>query len=253
VLSEYKGKASTRYDLKKNGVFESTDVRGLARLDADHLLVSDYDDAAIAIINNEGKLIAKFGESGSKQGQLDDPSSIDWSRNGRLYVADKGNNRISVFGLDGVFIRVIGHAGLKEDQQLKEPGQVHVDARERVYVLEKRDNGIVTVFDHNGRLLARFDSRQIAKLASVDEVEITSLTIDDAGLIYLSDRENGKILQLDWQAPKLVTSFGSKGDQRGQFKDISSMVIMPGNKIAVADTENHKIEVYRLPRNEYPQ
>ena len=248
VLTEYKGKAGTQYKLLKKKVFESENVRGLTRLDEARYLVSNTDDNAIAIIDAEGNLIQKFGESGSDEGQLASPAGIDWSHNGRLYVADKGNNRISVFGLDGVFIKAMGQRGLKESKRLEEPVQVFVDLKERVYVLEKRDNGIVTVFDHNGKPLQRINNKAFNKIASGD-TEIMAITIDDKGLLYAADRENGRILQIDWQTKKLVSSFGSKGDQRGQFEEVSAMVVLPGNKIAVADGENKKIEIYRLTEN----
>ena len=171
VLSEYKGKAGTRYDLLKKKVFESEDVRGLARLDENRYLVSNADDNVIAVIDGEANLIQKFGESGSREGQLDNPEGIDLSHNGRLYVADKGNNRISVFGLDGVFINAFGKTGLSEDKRLEEPTQVYVDLKERVYVLEKRNNGIVSIFDHHGKLLQRLTNKEFNKLAG-GETEI---------------------------------------------------------------------------------
>ncbi len=250
TLSEYKGKAGTRYNLVKNKVFESEDVRGMTRLDDDSYLISNRDENVIAVIDSKGKLIQKFGESGSREGQLDEPVGIDWSHNGRLYVADKGNNRVSVFGLDGVFIKAFGQIGLAEEQRLDEPLQVYVDLRERVYVFEKRNNGVVTVFDHDGKLLQRLTSKDFDRLGG-GETEIINITVDDKGLLYAADIENGRIFQIDWQAKKLISSFGSKGEQRGQFEKVTAMVVLPANKIAVADTENKKIEIYRLPKNSY--
>jgi len=251
VLAAYKGKADTRYNLKKSKVFESGDIRGITRLDDSRFMVSGYDDGVIAVIDAEGNLIQKFGESGSRQGQLEGPAGIDWSHNGRLYIADKGNNRISVFGLDGVFIKSIGRHGLSEDQRLEEPSRVNVDAQERVYTLETRNSGIVSVFDHDGKLLQRLTRSDFEKFANGD-VELVDMTIDEHGLVYVADRENGRIYQVDWQQKKLVASFGSKGEQRGQFEKVTAMTILPGNKIAVADSENRKIEIYRLPGNSYP-
>jgi tetratricopeptide (TPR) repeat protein/DNA-binding beta-propeller fold protein YncE len=250
VLSEYKGKADTKYNLVKSKVFESADARGLARLDENSYLVSNADDDVIAVIDGEGNLIQRFGESGSREGQLNRPSGIDWSQNGRLYVADTGNNRISVFGLDGVFIRSIGQAGLDKEQRLVEPVQVYVDLNESIYVLEKRNNGIVSIFDHDGKLQQRLTSKEFNKITG-SEAEIVSIAIDDRGLLYVADSNNGRISQIDWQHLKLVSSFGSKGEQRGQFENVSSMAILPGDKIAVADIDNNKIEVYRLPENSY--
>ncbi len=250
ILAEYKGKAAIRYNLIKKKVFESESVNGLARFDENSYLVSNKDESVIAVIDGVGNLIQKFGESGSREGQLDEPVGIDWSHNSRLYVADKGNNRISVFGQDGVFIKAFGQIGLKEKQQLESPVQVFVDLKERTYVLEKNNNGRVSIFDHNGRLLQQLRNKDFNKLAG-GETEIINITIDDAGLLYAADKENGRIFQIDWQSKKLISSFGSKGEQRGQFEQVSGMVILPGNKIAVADSENKKIEIYRLDNSGY--
>lgn len=251
ILSEYKGKAATHYNLIKNNVFEAEDVHGLTRLDDSSYLVSNKDDNEIAIIDSEGKLIQKFGESGSREGQLDEPTGIDWSHNGRLYVADKGNDRISVFGQDGVFIMALGKTGLQEEQQLQEPVQVYVDLQERIYVLEKDNSGRVSIFNHTGTLLRQLNSSDFNKFGG-GETEIVNITIDNKGLLYAADSENGRVFQIDWQANKLVASFGSKGEQRGQFERVNAMAVLPGNKIAVADIENKKIEIYRLPENSYP-
>ncbi|MCK5359449.1 MAG: hypothetical protein KAJ95_02420, partial [Gammaproteobacteria bacterium] len=239
-----------RYNLLKKKIFESEDVRGLTRLDDNSYLVSNKDENVIAVIDGEGNLIQKFGESGSREGQLAEPTGIDWSHNGRLYVADKGNNRISVFGFDGVFIKAFGQIGLAEEQRLEEPVQVYVDLKERVYVFEKRNNGIVSIFDHDGKLLHRLINKDFNQLAG-GETEIINITIDNKGLLYAADSNNGRILQIDWKVKKLVSSFGSKGEQRGQFKKVNAMTVLPGNKIAIADTENKKIEIYRLPKNTY--
>lgn len=249
-LSEYKGKAVTGYSLVEKKIFSAEATRGLARLDNESYLISNSDDDAIALVNTAGELIQKFGESGSRQGQLRSPSGIDWSHNGRLYVADKGNGRISIFGQDGVFIKSFGQQGLADGQQLEEPVQVFVDLKERVYVLEKRDNGIVSIFDHDGRLLQRLTDKDFSKLVA-GSAEIINIAIDQKGLLYVADAENGRVLQIDWLNKKLVSSFGSRGDQRGQFKKINSMVVLPGNKIAIADVENKKIEIYRLATNDY--
>ncbi len=99
------------------------------------------------MIDAEGKLIQKFGESGSREGQLDDPEGIDWSHNGRLYVADKGNNRVSVFGLDGVFIKALGQAGLEEEQRLEDPVQAFVDDNPKHPLVSDAQQVIVELAD----------------------------------------------------------------------------------------------------------
>jgi hypothetical protein len=52
--------------------------------------------------------LAQVGSFGSGAGQLKDPLSVALDGAGNLYVADTVNDRISVFGPDGTFIRAFG-------------------------------------------------------------------------------------------------------------------------------------------------
>lgn len=247
VLTEFKGNAGVTYKLSGDGkAFGSERVSGLSRIDAERFVVSNSDEGKVVIIDAQGKLIQTLVVEGSEAGLVSNPTSVAWSANRRLYVADKGNNRISVFGIDGVFIQTIGQVGLSEEKRLSEPELVYVDQYERVYVLEKRNQGIVSIFNQNGELIKQITAKDIKKMAG-SEPELSAMTIDETGLIYLADNNNGRIYLIDWQAMKMKSSFGSKGEQRGQFENITSIVKLPGNKLAVADSENKKIEIYRLP------
>ena len=249
ALLEYKGNAGVSYKLSGSGKpFGSEEVSGLARIDDDRYVVSNSDDSKIVIIDAHGKLIQQLIVDGSEVCLVSNPTSVAWSENRRLYVADKGNNRISVFGTDGVFIQTIGQLGLSEEKRLSEPELVFVDHHERVYVLEKRNQGIVSIFSQNGELIKQLTSADIKKMTGSDPA-LSAMTIDNTGLIYLADNNNGRVYAIDWQAMKMQSAFGSKGEQRGQFENITSMTKLPGNKLAVADSENKKIEIYRLDAN----
>jgi tetratricopeptide (TPR) repeat protein len=247
VMTEFKGKAGVKYKLSgKDKAFDSESIKGLARKDAESLIVTNTSDNSVAIIGLDGKVIKKFVLDGSDEGQLSGPAGVAWSNNRRMYIADKGNGRISVFGNDGVFIKTIGKKGAKEGEALEEPVQVFVDPRERVYVLETRDEGIVSIFSHDGALLKRLTSEKI-KAITGSTPELAAMAIDNTGLIYLADNHHGRVYQIDWQLGKMVSSFGSQGEQRGQFQKITSIAPLAGGQLAVADSENKKIEIYRLP------
>ena len=247
VMTEFKGNAGVSYPLTGKGkAFESGSVNGMARVDDVGLVVSNSSDNSVALVGVDGKLIKQLVSGGSAEGQLDEPRGVAWSNNRRLYVADSDNGRISVFGNDGVFIRTLGKKGIKEEQALKEPTQVFVDVTERVYVLETRDEGIVSIYEHDGTLLKRFTADNIKKISG-SSPEITAMAIDDTGLIYLGDSSNGRVYQIDWELGKMLSSFGSRGEQRGQFQKITSLASLAGDQLAVADSGNKKIEIYRLP------
>lgn len=247
VMTEFKGKAGVPYKLSGKGkAFDSESIEGLARKDADNLIVTNSSDDSVALIGPDGKLIKKLVSGGGDEGQLSNPQGVAWSNNRRMYVADKGNGRISVFGNDGVFIKTIGKKGVSEGQALEEPDQVFVDPMERIYVLETHNDGIISIYDHKGSLLKRLTADMIKKMAG-STPELAAMSIDDTGLIYLGDNNNGRIYQIDWQQGKMLSSFGSRGEQRGQFNKITSITPLSGGQLAVADSGNKKIEIYRLP------
>ena len=73
------------------------------------------------------------------------PHSIRVSVDGRVYVADRENNRVQVFTVDGDFV----------DQwtDFKCPMGVHIDAEQRVYVTDQVPR--ISILTLDGELLAR--------------------------------------------------------------------------------------------------
>lgn len=233
----------------KERVFSSSRVRGLVRLGPDRFAVANEGDGKVAIIDAQGTVLNRFGDGGSDEGRLNSPAGLAWSQNRRLYVADKHNNRISVFGPDGVYIRTLGG---QDGAKLDTPEQVYVDHRERVYVFERRSRGTLSVFSHDGALLHRTDAATLGQAAKAT-LRLTTLAIDPAtALVYLGDSENGRVYLYDWESGRLEAGFGTKGRQRGQFSEISALELLADGRLAVADNDNKKIEIYRLPPNERP-
>ncbi|MGE3276619.1 MAG: hypothetical protein AB7O67_16010 [Vicinamibacterales bacterium] len=60
---------------------------------------SEY--AKIAKFAPDGTFIKEWGEYGSGPDQMDQPHALAWDSKGRLFVADRSNNRIKVFDQDG--------------------------------------------------------------------------------------------------------------------------------------------------------
>ena len=243
IVTSFDGNKSIFYTLSGKGkVFSSRSSNGVVYKNQSSLIISNQDDESIAVVGLKGELIKKLVSSGSNEGQLNNPGGIAWSANRRLYVANTGNERISIFGDNGVLVQSIkGRTG--EDF---EPVQVSVDALERVYVLETRDEGIVSVFNHDGTLIKRLNAANIKKITG-SSPELVAMAIDNTGLLYLADSSSGRIYQINWESGKMLSSFGSRGEQRGQFQKVTSLAVFSDGQVAVADSGNKKIEIYSLP------
>ena len=57
---------------------------------------------------HEYSLSKTWGGTGTADGQLGDPGGVAADGSDNIYVTEQGNNRISVFTSDGVFIRKWG-------------------------------------------------------------------------------------------------------------------------------------------------
>ena len=113
---------------------------------AGDIFVADgYGNSSVHRFSESGGYISSFGEPGSGPGQFRVPHSVRVSGDGRIYVADRENNRVQVFTPHGEFI--------EEWTDFKKPMGVHIDATGAVYVSDQVPRLSILTLD--GQLLAR--------------------------------------------------------------------------------------------------
>ena len=84
-------------------------------------------NARVVKFSKEGKFIKAWGKKGSGAGEFDEPHSIAIDSQGRVFVADRGNNqRIQIFDAEGNFITEWKHFG--------RPSGLFIDANDTLYV-----------------------------------------------------------------------------------------------------------------------
>ena len=102
----------------------------------DNLYITDITDDRVYRLAPGGQEVAQWGGTGSERGQLSLPEGIAVdSHNGRVYVADTGNNRIEMFSPAG---RLLGASSAK----LSRPADVAVDASGNLYVADTGNSRI---------------------------------------------------------------------------------------------------------------
>jgi DNA-binding beta-propeller fold protein YncE len=133
------------------GAGQLRDPRGVCA-NADVVVVSEANAHRISVFNrSDGALLRRIGSVGSGRGQLDFPRGLCFMSHDRhVAVTDNSNNRISVFSVDGAFIRHVG-GGI-----LTEPYGVACSACDELVVADKGNNR-VTVFSASS-LSRRWDA-----------------------------------------------------------------------------------------------
>ncbi|HYW49103.1 MAG TPA: peptidyl-alpha-hydroxyglycine alpha-amidating lyase family protein [Gemmatimonadaceae bacterium] len=58
-------------------------------------------NARVLKFDKSGKLLATWGRKGTSPGEFDQPHALAMDSRGRLFVADRGNNRLQIFSTDG--------------------------------------------------------------------------------------------------------------------------------------------------------
>jgi sugar lactone lactonase YvrE len=76
----------------------------------------------------DGSYLGSFGEPGSGPGQFSVPHAMAFDSEGRLFVADRGNNRIQIFDE--------GYQFVDEWRQFGRPNDVFIDSDDTMYVLD---------------------------------------------------------------------------------------------------------------------
>ena len=89
-------------------------------------------NARIVKFAADGKFIKSWGKEGTGPGEFNNPHSLAMDSKGRLFVADRGNNRVQIFDQDGTF--------LEEWKQFGRPSGVYIDKKDILYVTDSESN-----------------------------------------------------------------------------------------------------------------
>lgn len=85
-------------------------------------------NARIMKFAKDGKFIKTWGAKGSGPGEFGELHGIALDSSGRVFVADRGNNRIQIFDADGKYIA--------EWKQFGRPSGIYIDANDTLYVTD---------------------------------------------------------------------------------------------------------------------
>lgn len=92
----------------------------------------------------DGSFIAAWGSKGVEPGEFSEPHSIAMDSRGRLFVADRENNRIQILSQEGQF--------LDEWRQFGRPSGIFITADDRIYVADSESGPDTGAHEQTGIL-----------------------------------------------------------------------------------------------------
>ena len=187
--------------------------------DGNYLFVSDVGNNRIVILNPDTlDYIADFG-SGHQRGTHD----VDFDRQGRAYVADTHNNRVTVYTIDGTGTTLVDELS----ERIRGPEGVLAHPNGRIYVAGAWSGNVVAYENHE--IVA-----ELTGLSSPHDVEI-----DPNGDIWLADAGNNRLLLL---SPDLAIKRELKGEPYN-FNGVRYQDILPNGTIIAADKNSHTVKI----------
>ncbi len=163
--------------LKREGGPPFNRPTGVAVSSAGEIYVSDgYGNARVHKFNPEGRLLFSWGRPGDEPGEFRLPHSICIDRQGRLWVADRENNRIQAFNARGEF--------LEQWFPFGRPTDVCTDKDGNVYVAELSRQ--ISILDPGGKRLARWGSQGETRESALFLAPHT-VAVDSQGSLYVGE------------------------------------------------------------------
>jgi len=190
----------------------------------------------------EPKLVTTF--DGGQQ-RLARPLALAVGAQGNIYVADTGNNRITVFNSKGELINFFGGTGNREGQ-LNFPSGISISRSGKVYVADYKNNR-VAVFDTDGKFLRVVASGSISGLDGKPLMfSPVTLVVDAQEHLYISDTFRQRILVLDSNG-QLLRVIGREGGRPGEILYANGLAVdEKGKQLIVSDSNNARIQAFDL-------
>jgi len=134
------------------------------------------------------------------------------------------------------FVSAWGHKGDRPGE-FYSPIEIAINSKDEIYIADL-NNARVQKFDTDGKYLGGFDLPLDAPPRK--SCIIGGLTIDDAGLIYLSFMNQHRLAV--YKEGALVREWGRRGKEAGEFHQPGGIVLYPDGTLYVADQCNHRVQ-----------
>ena len=183
-----------------------------------------------------------YSISGTGASELRRPVGVGVAADGRVYVVDFGNKRVSVFTNAG---RYLSSFSKTEDGKLVNP--VHLVVRNNEVLVSDRKYRCIYIFDLSGKYLRKYETKN-------EDFKFTPLafSFDATGALRATDvQETNKHRLLYFSADGSRTAtVGKTGqvkslhDSPGSFLFPAGIAVAANGDVFVSDGDNRRVQVY---------
>ena len=186
------------------------------------IYVAEQEGDRIHKLNLKGEFLGTFGSKGSGKGQFSHIWSICIGPNGRLYVADSGNNRLQVFHHDKSLSHII-----KGNEWFKSPTGLSFDPSGYLHVTCYKSN-IVNVFTGDGEHIRQYGQSHLNGPRGI--------AIDSAG--------NSLVVNNSGDSLAIFDSYGVFIHLIQGFYSPIGVAVASNGSVWVADQRNNRLVKY---------
>lgn len=202
-----------------------------------HIWVVDRASQQVHEFSHDGRqLLRSLGEkgvAGNDDRHFGRPTDIAWLPDGTFFVSDGyDNKRVVKFSREGKFLAAWGSEGTGPGQFRQQVHGIAVDARRRVYVVD-RGGARIQVFDENGKFLDQWPGF----------VSPTRIQITQDQFAWVSDAGAQRLAKYDLNGT-LITYFGTPGAFQGGMATPHDFSVDSEGSLYVSNGFNHRIDKY---------
>jgi sugar lactone lactonase YvrE len=201
-----------------------------------HVWVIDRASQQLLEFTHDGKTLVKAigekGVAGTDDKHFGRPTDIAWLPDGTFFVSDGyDNTRVVKFDRNGKFLMQWGTKG-NAPGQFNEPHGLAIDAKRRVYVVD-RLNARIQIFDDNGKFLKQWTGF----------VSPAAVMVTEDQSVWVLDNGSARVEKHDPEG-KLLTSWGTKGDFPGGMADPHDFYVDSEGTLYVSNGHGHRVDKY---------
>ncbi len=200
------------------------------------IFVADYENNRIERYDKDLNWLASYSSNRNwnPRYQFYFPTAVCLSLHGDFFIADSENDRI--IKLNASFEPELSFGDYDWGQgMLQEPSDIFITNQDRVYITDSKA-ATVMLYDYFGNFIQEIGTEYLSNPQGI--------YVDEIGHVFVADSDQHAVFVFD-RVGTLVLQIGSFGNKYGAFNEPYD-VSVSRDLLFVADTGNHRIQVFQL-------